>query len=53
MGVNSLVSWYDFKYNGDSLSQGEILFNCTVLEPNVTSKDFEGEEPVPMPHAKR
>jgi hypothetical protein len=34
------MTWYDTGFDDVRLSQGEILFNCSVVEPQVTPDDF-------------
>lgn len=36
--------WYDTGFVEDKLSQGEILFNCSVLEPQVTLDEFQSSK---------
>ena len=36
--------WYDTGFDEDRLSQGEILFNCSVIEPQVTLDEFQSSK---------
>lgn len=42
--AGSAVSWYDVDFDEDNLSQGEILFNCSVLALIATLNDFREEQ---------
>ncbi len=39
-----MVSWYAIDYNEENLFQGEILFNCSVIEPKFTKAAVEKRE---------
>lgn len=41
--VDCIVDWYKVGYNSDILYQGEILLNCSIIEPKVSPEDIVNE----------